>query len=142
VLFSKQLFIKLDAFFYIFWEKKVLNGREMELIDPTMKMFKFQYYVNPSGRLHLTSVVEDMVNYNNLRNEVYLHLNYVFENVFLYMIFSLEGMKLDYASRLKSSSGTVHYPTNTIDNDNDVSLIKQLSSYDVEGSSLVIVFVV
>jgi len=42
----------------------------MELIDPTMKRFKFQYFVNPSGRLHLSGVVEDMIKYYNLTNEV------------------------------------------------------------------------
>ena len=83
-------------FFYIFWEKKVLNGREMKLIDPTMKRFKFPYFVKSSGRLHLSGIVEEMINYYNLRNEVYLHLNYVSENVFLYKIFYLEGMELDY----------------------------------------------
>jgi len=41
----------------------------------------------------------------------------------------------------------VNYPTNTIENDGDVSLIKQLSFYDVEGSAgnylrLLIVFFV
>jgi len=81
-----------------------------------------------------------MINYYNLRNEVYLHLNYVSENVFLYKIFSLEGMVLDYVGGTWSSSGVVNYPTNTIENDIDVSLIKQLSPCDVEGSSLVIVF--
>jgi len=47
----------------------------MELIDQTMKRFKFLYFVKPSGRLHLSGV---------------------FENVFLNRIFCLEGMKLNY----------------------------------------------
>jgi len=67
-----------------------------------------------------------MINYYNLRNEVYLHLNYVSKNVFLYKMFSLEGIELDYTGSLGSSSSTVNFHEKSIDNGNDVSLIKQL----------------
>jgi len=68
----------------------------MQLIDPTMKRFKFEFFVNESDRLYLNGVVEEMIEYCSLKNVVYMHLNYVFENVFLYRIFTLEGTMLDY----------------------------------------------
>jgi len=76
----------------MFWKKNVVYGEEMELIDSCLKMFKFQFDVKSSGRIDLSGPVKNMVKYYNLKNEVYLHLNYVSKNVFLYRIFSLEGI--------------------------------------------------
>jgi len=87
-----QSVIRLDEYFLKFWEKKVVYGQKMELIAPCFKRFKFNFDVKPSGIILLTGVVEEMIKYYKLKDEVYLHLNYVSKNIFLYGIFFLRRM--------------------------------------------------
>jgi len=63
------------------------------------------------------------------------------QNVFLYRLFSLEGIKIDYSTNVGSSSGTANIVAYGVDQGGDLSLVKCLSHYDVGASSLVFVCV-
>ncbi|QCD83103.1 hypothetical protein DEO72_LG2g3446 [Vigna unguiculata] len=41
--------ICLDAYFHLFWEKKVIYGEEMQFIDPCYNTFKFKFDVKENG---------------------------------------------------------------------------------------------
>jgi len=105
----------LDAYFHLFWDKKVVYGQEMEFIDPSFKSFKFNFDVKLSGTTILSVTVGKMFKYCNMKDEVYLHLNYVSKNVFLYRFFSLERIKINYTANVGSSSGIANIPNNCVD---------------------------
>jgi len=117
----------------------MVYSQEMELIDPCFKRFKFNFDVKPSGIILLSGVVQEMIKYYKLKDEVYLHLNYVSKNIFLYRLFSLEGIEMNYTRDVASSFDIRNIPTNSANDHDDLSLVKTLSYYDVVGSFLVFV---
>jgi len=52
-----QSIITLDAYFHLFWEKKVNYGQEMQFIDPRFKTFKFKFDVKPNGTMVSRGVI-------------------------------------------------------------------------------------
>jgi len=133
-----QSTICLDAYFHLFWEKKVVHGQEIEFIDPCFKTFKFKFDVKPNATTILCGPIGKMFKCYNMKDEVYLHMNYVSKNVFLYRLFSLEGIEIDYSTNVASSSGTANIPADVANQESDHSLVKCLSAYDVGASSLVL----
>ena len=133
-----QSMICLDAYFHLFWEKKVIYGEKMQFIDPCYKTFKFKFDVKANGTTVFRGGIGKMFKYYNLKDEVYLHLNYVSKNVFLYRLFSLEVMEIDYNINGVSCSGSGNVGSNVADPGADYSLVKCLTDYDVGASSLVL----
>jgi len=136
--FVNTVYDLLGCIFHLLWEKKVVYGQEMEFIDPCFKTFKFMFDVKPNATTILRGPIGKMFKYYNMKHEVYLHLNYVSQNVFLYMLFSLEGIEIDYSTNAASSSGTANIPADVVDQGSDHSLVKFLSGYDIGASSLVL----
>jgi len=112
----------------------------MELIDTYFKSFKLNFNVKPTGIIHLSGVVPKIIKYYNLKDEMYLHLNYVSKNVFLYKVFSLEGMEINYYVDISSFSSIEKIPADPVEQQGDLSLVKSLSYYGVVGSSQVFVY--
>ena len=121
----------LGCIFSPILEKKVVYGQEMELIDPCFKSFKFKFDVKPSGTMVLRGAIGKIFKYYNMKDQVYLHLNYVSRNVFLYRLFSLEGIEIHYSVDVGSSSGTANIAEDGVHKRGDLSLVKCLSHYDV-----------
>ena len=136
-----QSMICLDAYFLLFWEKKLIYGEEMQFIDPCYKSFKFKFDVKPNGTTIFRGGIGKMFKYYNLKDEVYLHLNYVSKNVFLYKLFSIEGMEIDYNINGASCSRSANVGSDLADCGADYSLVKCLTDYDVRSSSLVLLFI-
>jgi len=137
MIFRVQSTICLDAYFHLFWEKKIIYGQEMEFVDPCSKTFKFKFDVKPNATTIFRGPIGKMFKYYNLKDGVYLHMNYVSLNVFLYRLFSVEGIEIAYTTNGASCSGTANNATDVVDEETDNSLIKCLSAYDVGASSLV-----
>ena len=130
--------ICLDAYFHLFWKKKLIYGEEMQFIDPCYKTFKFKFDVKANGTTVFRGGIGKMFKYYNLKDEVYLHLNYVSKNVFLYRLFSLEGMEIDYSTNGASCSRSGNIGSDVADPGVDYMLVKCLTDYDVGASSLVL----
>jgi len=130
--------ICLDAYFHLFWEKKIIYGEEMQFIDPCYKNFKFKFDVKANGTTVFRGGIGKMFKYYNLKDKVYLHLNYVSKNVFLYRLFSLEGMEIDYSINGASCSSSGNVGSDVADPGADYLLVKCLTDYDVGASSLVL----
>ena len=109
----------------------MVHRQEMEFIDPCFKIFKFKFDVKPNATTILRGPIGKMFKYYNMKDKVYLHMNYVFLNVFLYRLFSLEGIEIAYSTNAPSSSGTANNAADVADQESDNSLVKCLSAYDI-----------
>ena len=109
----------------------------MEFVDPNSKTFKFKFHVIPNATTIFRGPIRKMFKYYNLKDEVYLHMSYVSLNVFLYRLFSVEGIEIVYTTNVASCSGTANNVEDVVEEESDNSLIKCLSAYDVGASSLV-----
>ena len=137
MIFGMQATITLDAYFHLFWERKIVFDQEMEFVDPNSKTFKFKFHVTPNGTTILRGPIRKMFKYCNLKDEVYLHMSYVSLNVFLIKLFSVEGFEIAYTTNAASCSGTAKNLEDVAEEDSDNCLIKCLTAYDVGASSLV-----
>jgi len=133
-----QSMICLDAYFHLFWEKKVIYGEEMQFIDPCYNTFKFKFDVKENGTTVFRGGIGKMFKYYNLKDKVYLHLNYVSKNVLLYRLFLLEGMEINYSTNGACCSRSGNIGSDVADPGADYTLVKCLTDYDVGASSLVL----
>ena len=109
----------------------------MEFVDPNSKTFKFKFHVTPNATTIFCGPIRKMFKYYNLKDEVYLHMSYVSLNVFLYRLFSVEGIEIAHTTNDASCSGTANNVEDVAEEESDNTLIKCLSAYDVGASSLV-----
>jgi len=109
----------------------------MEFVDPNSKTFKFKFHVIPNATTIFRGPIRKMFKYYNLKDEVYLHMSYVSLNVFLYKLFSVEGIEIAYTTNAASGSGTANNLEDVAEEESGNCLIKCLTAYDVGASSLV-----
>ncbi|QCD94135.1 hypothetical protein DEO72_LG5g2214 [Vigna unguiculata] len=107
--------ICLDAYFHLFWEKKLIYGEEMQFIDSCYKTFKFKFDVKANGTTVFRGGIGKM-----------------------FKLFPLEGMEIDYNINGASCSGSGNVGSDVADPGADYSLVKCLTDYDVGASSLVL----
>ncbi|QCE06422.1 hypothetical protein DEO72_LG9g1434 [Vigna unguiculata] len=106
--------ICLDAYFHLFWEKKVIYGEKMQFIDPCYKTFKFKFDVKANGTTVFRGGIGKM-----------------------FKLFSLEGMEIDYSRNGVSCSGSGNVGSDVADPGADYSLVKCLTDYDYLNASFV-----
>jgi len=81
--------------FQIFCEHDRKLDSKVELYDPIYKKFELFVDINIDGYLILFSLT-NFLKYYDLNNNVYLHLNYIGNNVFLHKILLAEGIEIVY----------------------------------------------
>jgi len=150
-----QPYVLLPGEFQIFCEHDLKLDSKVELYDSIYKKLELFVDINVDDYLVLFSFT-DFLKYYDLNINVYLHLNYIGNKVFLHKIFLAEGTKIVYERVLVD---LLNNDGNTsIANDGDVvfensgavigdglhngqdNLTRKLIEYDVQASCLVCFF--
>ena len=84
-------YILLPEEFQKFCEDQLKLDRKVQLYDPIYKKFELYLDTNIDGIIILFSLTE-FIKYYGFIQEVYLHLNYIGNNVFLYKIYFVDGV--------------------------------------------------
>jgi len=134
-----QKIIRLDDSFVIFWGHE-LTINKFKLIDPRQKKHDVGIQRLDNGDFTIHEGVLEICQYYNLKENKAIHMNYVDKDTFLFKVFSVEAIEIEYTPQLVSSNNSKCLSSNDGGYDpTDFyhSMSKCLSSNDAKSSSLV-----
>jgi len=97
--------LTLPDHFQIFCEHKVSFNDLVKLYDPLLQKFEIYVDTDEAGRMVLFGFCQ-YVSFYGFNCPCFLHLNYVGNNIFLHMIFSTQGIEIDYKRDLANACNT------------------------------------